>query len=197
MKTKNRRCALLEDNKDPESARFEDQDKANVLQKQFSSVFTREPDTDIPKLDKNTDASMIIYTLFLTNERVREEILNLNVNKSCGPDNVHPRLLIELAENLSKPISLLLNRSMEEGDIPTEWKSANVSPIYKKGSKNKAENYRPISLTSIICKIMESFTKDRVLAHFTSNNLALFQAIRIHKRKVHYYAVVKVPRQMH
>ena len=169
MKTKTGVAPLLEDNKDPESARFEDQDKANILQKQFSSVFTREPDTDIPKLDKKTDAS--IYTLFVTNEMVREEILNLNVNKSCGPDNVHPRLLIELAESLSKPISLLLNRTMEEGDIPTEWKSANVSPIYKKGSKNKAENYRPISLTSIICKIMESFIKERVVAHLISNNL--------------------------
>ena len=79
--------------------------------------------------------------------------------------------LIELAESLSKPISLLLNRTMEEGDIPTEWKNANVSLIYKKGSKNKAENYRPVSLTSIICKIMESFIKKRVVAHLTSNNL--------------------------
>ena len=58
---------------------------------------------------------------------------------------------------------------MEEG--PTQRKSANVSPIYKKGSKNKAENYRPISLTSIICKIMESFIKERLVAHLTSNNL--------------------------
>ena len=119
MKTKTGVVPLLEVNKDPESARFEDQDEANILQKQFSSVFTREPDTDIPKLDKKkTDAS--VYTLFVTNEMVREEILNLNVNKSCSPDNVHARLLIELAESLSKPISLLLNRTMEEGDIPTE-----------------------------------------------------------------------------
>ena len=92
LKTKTGVAALMEDNKDPESARFEDQGKANILQKQFSSVFTHEPDTDIPKLDKKTDAS--IYTLFVTNEMVREEILNLNVNKSCGLDNVHPRLLI-------------------------------------------------------------------------------------------------------
>ena len=149
----------MEDNYDPESAIFEDQDKANILQKQFSSVFTREPDTDTPKLDNKKKTGASIYTLFVTNEMVREEILNLNVNKSCGPDNVHPRLRIELAESLSKPISLLLNRTMEEGGIPTEWKSANVSPMYKKGSKNKAANYRPISLTSIICKIMESLSK--------------------------------------
>ena len=74
-KTKTGVAPLLEDNKDPESARFEDQDNANILQKQFSSVFTREPDTDIPKLNKKTDAS--IYTLFVTNEMAREEILNL------------------------------------------------------------------------------------------------------------------------
>ena len=79
LKTKTGVAPLLEDNKDPESAGFEDQDKAIILQKQFSSVFTREPDADIPKLDKKTDAS--IYALFVTNEMVRDEILNLNVNK--------------------------------------------------------------------------------------------------------------------
>ena len=73
LKTKTGVAPLLEDNKDPESARFDDQDKANILQKQFPGVFTREPDTDIPKLDKKkTDAR--ICTLFVTNEMVREEI---------------------------------------------------------------------------------------------------------------------------
>ena len=75
LKTKTGVAPLFEDNKEQESARFEDQDKTNILQKQFSSVFTREPDSDIPKLDKKTDAR--IYTLFVTNEMVREEILNL------------------------------------------------------------------------------------------------------------------------
>ena len=139
------------------------------LQRQFASVFTCEPDIDIPILDQKNDTS--ISTIFVTEKMVREEILKLNVNKSCGPDNVHPRLLLELVDSLSKPIALLLQRTMEEGDIPTEWKSASISPIFKKGAKNNAENYRPISLTSIVCKIMESFIKDTVMTHLISENL--------------------------
>ena len=112
LKTKTGVAPLLGDNEDPWSTKFED--KANIIQRQFSSVFTREPDTDIPKLDKKTDES--ISTLFVTDQMVRDEILKLNVNKSCGPDNVHPRLLIELVDYLYKPTSLLLNRTMEEGE---------------------------------------------------------------------------------
>ena len=57
---------------------------------------------------------------------------------------------LELVDYIVKPIAFLLNKTMEHGEIPRDWKSANVSPIYKKGAKNKAENYRPISLTSIV-----------------------------------------------
>ena len=102
---------------------------------------------------------------------VRLEILRLNVNKSCGPDNVHPKMLIELVDILAGPLSLLLNKTIEEGDIPADWKLAWVSPVYKKGSKNKAENYRPISLTSIVCKLMETFVKNAIMEHLVIENL--------------------------
>ena len=98
LKTKTGVAPLLGDNKDPGSTKFEDQDKANILQRQFASVFTREPDIDIPKLDKKKDES--ISTLFVTDQMVRDGIVKLNVNKSCGPDNVHSRLLIELVDYL-------------------------------------------------------------------------------------------------
>ena len=87
---------LLENTKDPDSTKFEDKDKANILQKQFSSVFTREPDNNIPKFKKITDVE--ITDLFVTKEMVKIEILKLNVDKSCGPDEIHPRLLIEIAD---------------------------------------------------------------------------------------------------
>ena len=70
---------LLENNKDLESTRFDDKEKANILQKQFSSVFTREPDNDIPKLDKRTDPS--ITDLFVTEKMVKIKILMLDINK--------------------------------------------------------------------------------------------------------------------
>ena len=102
---------------------------------------------------------------------VRNETLKLNVNKSCGPDEIHPQILIELVDLVSKPLALLLNKTMDEGCIPQDWKMVYVSPIFKKGARNKAENYRPISLTSIMCKLMESFVKDSIMSHMRAENL--------------------------
>ena len=60
---------------------------------------------------------------------------------------------------------------MDEGCIPQDWKMAYVLPIFKKGVRNKAENYRPIRLTSIVCKLMESFVKDSIMTHMRAENL--------------------------
>ena len=60
---------------------------------------------------------------------------------------------------------------MEEGLVPDDWRMANVTPIFKAGSKAKAGNYRPVSLTCIICKLMESIIRDGMILHLTSNNL--------------------------
>ena len=169
LKTKSGVAPLLCNAEDRESMKFDDQDKANILQQQFSGVFTREPVTDIPVLSKRTEA--IIRSLKVTESMVRLQILRLNLNKSCGPDNVHPKMLIELVDILAGPLSLLLNKTIEEGDIPADWKLAWVSPVFKKGSKNKAENYRPISLTSIVCKLMETFVKDAIMEHLVIENL--------------------------
>ena len=144
-------------------------DKAKILQQQFSSVFTKEPKGSIPRLDERTNTS--IEHLQVTEEQVKSEINRLNINKCCGPDHIHPRLLKELVNYLSKPIALLINKSINEGMVPKDWKKAIVSPIYKKGSKHLAENYRPISLTSIICKLMETLIKKVIMKHLEDHNL--------------------------
>ena len=72
---------------------------------------------------------------------------------------------MELVDLVCKPLALLLNKTMDKGCIPQDWKIAYVSPIFKKGARNKAENYRPISLTSIVWKSMESFVKDLIMTH--------------------------------
>ena len=71
--------------------KFKDEEKANILQNQFSSAFTREPDGEIPLLCNKTNES--IRTLRVTQDMVKEEITATNANKTCGPDNIHPRLL--------------------------------------------------------------------------------------------------------
>ena len=57
---------------------------------------------------------------------------------------------------------------MEEGTLPNDWKKANVTPLHKKGPKHKVSNYRPISLTSILCKMMEQIVRDAIMEHMES-----------------------------
>ena len=168
LKTKSGVSPLLEDRKDPNSLRFEDKEKAEILQRQFCSVFTKETG-DIPVLEKRTNKSII--NLLILEEMVRKEILALNINKSCGPDEISPLLLIKLVDHVAGPLAMLMNRTLQYGSLPKDWKKAFVSPIYKKGARNIAENYRPISLTSVVCKLMEKFIKDTVLNYLIENNL--------------------------
>ena len=94
---------------------------------------------------------------------VKKEFSNINNNKSCGPEEIYIKI--------SRVIAFLLIKSMGQGVIPKDWKRANVSLIYKKGSRNCAENYRPISLTSLICKLMETFVKRAIMNHLTDLKL--------------------------
>ena len=118
----------------------------------------------IPLLDNLIESRIFHFN-------VTEEIVHNELNKSCGPDEIHPRLLKELAATISKPIAFLFNKSMQCGKVSFDWKKANVSPIYKKDARNRAENYRPVSLTSIICKIMKKLVKDALINHELNNNL--------------------------
>ena len=169
LKTKSGVAPLLADEKDKNSTKFGDKEKADILQRQFSSVFTHEPDGEIPRLVNRTEIS--IDNLNITVDMVKRELRKLNPNKSCGPDGVHPRMLKELSDFISAPLASLLNKTLKHHAIPEDWKKAFVSPIFKKGARNKAANYRPISLTSIVCKIMESLVKESILTHMISNNL--------------------------
>ena len=91
--------------------------------------------------------------------------------KSVGPNGVHPRLLKELSNHLCKPLARLFNNSLAVGELPKEWKQGRVSAIFKKGNRENAGNYRPVSLTSIICKCMEQCVKDHIVNHMIRNTL--------------------------
>ena len=95
-------------------------------------------------------------------------------NKSCGLDGIHPRQLRELVDHVSGPIGKILHQSIKDEKhekLPTDWKTATVSSIFKKGDKNVAANYRPISLASIIWKLIESFIKEAIISHLANENL--------------------------
>ena len=83
-------------------------------------------------------------------------------NKAPGPDGISGYILKHCAPSLGNPLSILFNKSYISGVLPDDWKTANVVPIHKKGHKGDIENYRPISLTSLVMKIFEKCVRVRL-----------------------------------
>ena len=134
----------------------------------FKSVFAEESDC-LPDFNLNVKSS--IEHVSFPADKIKKKLDNLNPYKSPGPDELHPRILKELSNELSLPLSLIFSKSFSEGELPQDWKDATITPLHKKGEKEFASNYRSISLTSIVCKVMESIVKDDILAYMVSNKL--------------------------
>ena len=97
--------------------------------------------------------------------------MTLKTSKSPGPDQLDPRILQEMSHVITKPLQQIVTLSMNKNKLPSIWKKANVSPIFKKGKKQSASNYRPVSLTCILCKLQESLIRDDIVAHMEANGL--------------------------
>jgi len=93
----------------------------------------------------------------------------LRVDKAVGPDGLSPRLLMETKEFISYPLYLLFKKFFTESVVPDDWKCANVTPIFKKGNRNLAENYRPMSSTNQISGLFEKIIRDSMV-HFLEEN---------------------------
>ena len=102
---------------------------------------------------------------------VASKINNMKENKSPGVDGLSPKILKETVEQISKPLAHVFNMSLQEGIVPVEWKVANIIPLFKKGSRNKSVNYRPVSLTSVICKLLETIIRDHMMDFLVKHKL--------------------------
>ncbi len=148
-----------------------DQEKADELGRFFQTVFTNEDLTQVPHVDEK-DVNTPLEDVSFTKEEITELLKEMNVNKSVGPDLIHPRVLMESAEQLTTPLYIIFRKSLDIGELPADWKEANITAIFKnKGSRHNSTNYRPVSLTSVVCKIFEKILRKRIIEHLRQNNL--------------------------
>ena len=146
---------------------------AEDLNGYFSSVFTREDISSLPVPDVKFQEAKSDYfgPLIVTPEMVAKKIKAMKDNKSPGVDGIPPKLLMETIEQISIPLARVFNLSIKEGLVPFECKEANIIPLFKKGSRNKPENYRPVSLMSVICKLLERLIKTHMVDFLVKHKL--------------------------
>lgn len=145
------------------------QTKADILNMQFSSVFTDGDTNNVLSL------GMSPYSDFphirVSEAGVRKLLEAVKPHKATGPDGIPARLLKDYAAELAPVLTLIYQASLNQGTVPADWKHAWVIPVYKKGTRTTASNYRPISLTSISCKTLEHIVHSNLMDHLEQHNI--------------------------
>ena len=129
--------------------------EAEMLNDVFSSVFTKELETDTPVLDNLCDAKLV--DISVTVNSIKSKLQKLKEDKAAGADNMSPRIVKALCEEIAVSGNIIFRKSLDTRCVPGDWRTANVSLLFKKGSRHKVDNYRPVRLTSQICSRGSSF----------------------------------------
>ena len=148
----------------------ESKDMAEALNVFFTSVFTKKSADATPDpIEKVCDSHL--NNFLFTEVKVRKKLEKLKPGSAPGPDKLTSSFLKNYARFIAPALTLLYNKSLQEGSVPQDWRIANVTPIFKKGSRASPGNYRPVSLTSIPCRVMESCIRDELMVHLLRNRL--------------------------
>ena len=138
------------------------------LNEYFASVFTKEKDVVDGECRKE-DGDILGHV------EIKKEVLevskNIKVDKSPGPDRVYPRILREAKEEIAEALAKIFVSCLATGEVPKDWGIANIVPLFKKGRRDNLGNYRPVSLTSVVGKLLEKILRDRMYSHLEENRL--------------------------
>eukprot|EP00745_Piridium_sociabile_P041733 TRINITY_DN82982_c0_g1_i5.p1 TRINITY_DN82982_c0_g1~~TRINITY_DN82982_c0_g1_i5.p1 ORF type:complete len:1008 (+),score=211.04 TRINITY_DN82982_c0_g1_i5:126-3026(+) len=152
-------------------------EKAQTLNEQFNQAFsdgkTYSEEEFYKKCSMTYDASHYptISDITISEQGVKLLLTNLNPGKASGPDNISPRVLKELSGEIAPILTTIYTASLQQGTVPKDWREAIVTPIFKKGEHYEPSNYRPVSLTSVPCKVMEHIVVSHLMKHLESNQI--------------------------
>ena len=149
----------------------DDKEMAGILNAQYTSVFTSEDTTSMPEPELLYTGGNPLNVVRFEREEVEKKLRKVKSSGAPGPDGLWSKVLHDMAEVLAVPLTIIFNRLMEEGGVPQIWRMANVCPIFKKGTKGDPANYRPVSLTCVVGKVMESLIRDKIVEHLERNRL--------------------------
>jgi hypothetical protein len=146
-----------------------DTERANLLNNYFASICV-DDDGSKPTIERVMPNDASIDTIDFTPIMIASVIKKMQAKKSPGPDGFPPCLYKRLIPGLAEPLSLIFTSFMSTGSMPNEWRHATVILIFKKGNAADLSNYRPVSLTSAACKIMERVIYVDIVAYLRRHN---------------------------
>ena len=146
-----------------------EEETAKALGTYYHSVFTRDDSLSTPPFGEQTAEKLT--DVAITVEAVEDILQSLKTNKAAGPDGVENRIMKECSEELAPTLTKLFRDSIDKGEVPSQWKEAHIVPIHKGGSKAVMGNYRPVALTSAICKVLEKIICAAMMSFLMRNDL--------------------------
>ena len=145
-----------------------DFEKAGEFNGQFTDVFTKTEHSQVCLLNRKAS---FMKDIVVSYEGVTKLLKGLNPSKALGLDELHPRVLKELASELGPVFAHLFQQSIDSGEIPKEWSLANICPLFKKADRSLVCNYRPVSLTCVPCKLLEHIVCSNIMSHLNDHKV--------------------------